>query len=184
MAERFGELGIPTPRVLAVAERRAGLSLRASYLVTEALTDVVPLDTLARSFQGPFEAGFLPRLELAGSLLRQLHDGGVVHNDPNLSNLYLEPGGSIGFWDLEPAHMPCWGVTRHGRLSDLACTLGTALKVLDENPSLEARSLDARKLARAFCLAYGEPGWGELLIAEMKRKLVRGHTFRHAVKPF
>src|SRR5205823_272376 len=86
--------GVPTPRPLAWGSETGGLRPSASWLVTETVTDAVPLLTYLESTlpsAAPTDRARI-RQRLArtvGSFLAQLHAAGVVHHDLHPGNLLL-----------------------------------------------------------------------------------------------
>ena len=89
--------GVPTPRVVAAAERRAlGLLLR-SYVVMEEIPG-------ARTLQRHLRSGHLlaPALVCAAAeLIARLHNEGFTHGDLNERNLVLDAQGRMFLLDLD-----------------------------------------------------------------------------------
>ena len=90
-------LGIPTPRVLATAERRCCGFLLRSYLVMDEIPGATDLGTLLRR-------GKPPTRELAravGELVGKLHAEGFSHRDLKETNLVLDSAGKLYVLDLD-----------------------------------------------------------------------------------
>jgi hypothetical protein len=96
-SEACRALGIPTPPVRVAALYRAG-GVHRGDLVTEYLTDSVPLPTL-------LEDGGEPAMEAmgrTGALLQLLARNGVYHPDLNIKNVVFQPGpGGWKHWVLD-----------------------------------------------------------------------------------
>lgn len=153
-ADRIRAAGLPTPRVFAAGERKAGPFLLGSYLITEALDDVVPASAFLSG--NPLAAQQPEKiLKAAGRLLRGLHADGFYHGDLKFSNLYLRNDGSLGFWDLDsvrifPAEPPEKWILR-----DLGRVLSSYIIELDANPAVSSTIFNPNELADCLCLAYG-----------------------------
>ena len=93
-AQAIQAAGIHTPTVYGAGERRRGRYLKCCYLVTEALTDTLSLESLIDRDPSP------ALLADAGGLAAGLHAAGVYHGDMKLINLY-RLGDRLGVWDLD-----------------------------------------------------------------------------------
>lgn len=92
------DLGIPTLKLLSLNIAKLG-----SYLITAYDHDIDPLDQVV--------SGHCPlsRLEKigykVGQMMSALHDGGVVHGDCQLKNLFINGRGEIGALDFEQSEI-------------------------------------------------------------------------------
>lgn len=97
MGRALEAAGIPTPRHVGGAVYPDGVWYRGD-LVTEYVPDSQDLAAVLFG-DAPAATRFAPvaAMRAAGSLVRRLHDGGVVHRDLNLKNILIagpEPGVS------------------------------------------------------------------------------------------
>lgn len=89
--------GVPTARVVAVAERRRAGFLARSYQLMEEIPGATTLQKFLR-------AGGRPNRELireAARLVARLHDEGFTHGDLNERNLVLDAQGRLFLIDLD-----------------------------------------------------------------------------------
>lgn len=93
-AQAIQAAGIHTPTVYGAGERRRGRYLKCCYLVTEALTDTLSLESLIDRDPSP------ALLADAGGLAAGLHAAGVYHGDMKLINLCTGwvIGWACGIW--------------------------------------------------------------------------------------
>lgn len=86
MGRALDAAGVPTPRHIGGAVYRHGVWYRGD-LVTEYVPDSRDLAAVLFGGASPFDPAAAMRA--AGSLVRRLHDGGVVHRDLNLKNILI-----------------------------------------------------------------------------------------------
>jgi tRNA A-37 threonylcarbamoyl transferase component Bud32 len=88
---------VPTVKPLAVGERVTSIGRRESFLITESLVDVQPLDEFLRgvfpALEEPRQTALRQRMATAlGQFLAKLHDAGIRHRDLHAGNLLLRLG--------------------------------------------------------------------------------------------
>jgi tRNA A-37 threonylcarbamoyl transferase component Bud32 len=106
---RMVECGLPTPRPLAVIERRTLGFVREGYLIAPLLRGAVDLHAWLEARSGEAHAHRCELLEKLARLVRRLHDCGLSHRDLKAANvLVTEEAGALAlhFVDLV-------GVERH-----------------------------------------------------------------------
>lgn len=146
---------LPTPRPLAVIERRIGPFVRDSLLITEALPGAVDLDTHLRAVgRGSRQEHHADKCALAralGRLLRRLEERGFEHHDCKASNLLV----------LErPTLRLCWidmdGLCLRRRRPDARRRARTLMRLhvsLLDIPSLTRT--DRVRFLREYCARWG-----------------------------
>ncbi len=90
-------LGLPTPRPVAAAERRALRVLTRSYLVTEEIPGATDLGVLLKSGQRPTRELVTQTAEL----IAQLHEEGFSHSDLKETNIVRDQTGKLYLLDLD-----------------------------------------------------------------------------------
>ncbi len=98
VAQKLNNANILTPQVFASGEYRKFGRLMASYLLTEAESNLNGLNNVLASITQE-NLLFELFLQLSESI-EKLHSSGVGHEDLVPSNLYVS-NGNIGFWDLD-----------------------------------------------------------------------------------
>lgn len=88
-ARHLHAAGVPVPRPLAVAERRAGRRVVETVFVAEWLAGRRTLLEHAAGLPAPALAALLERV---GRLVRAMHAAGFDHRDLHAGNLLVEPG--------------------------------------------------------------------------------------------
>lgn len=136
---RLEQAGLPTPRVLAVAELRRFRWPVAAYLISD---EVPGAQTLARAVR----AGRVdPRrlTERLASVIARLHDSGFVHRDLKPSNVLLDR-------DLNPWLIDMDGLRFVGSVSerDVVRDLRVLATLITKWPHL-------RRTALRFLIVYG-----------------------------
>ncbi len=126
-AFRLINMGLPTPRPLALVHRRRFGMTWESYLITDWLPDAEPLHRWAEQW-GPSDSIGSKRRDLLcrlASLLRQLHRLGLSHRDMKASNFLVQHGATphdpfhIYFIDLVGITQP-WRLTTALKVQNLA----------------------------------------------------------------
>jgi len=135
---------VPTPRVVAVAERRTLGFLTRSYQLMEEIPGATTLQRFLRS-------GGRPGNELireAAGLIARLHDEGFTHGDLNERNLVLDVNGRLLLIGLDT--LQYWGTVSAARaatdLQRLACDM--------ENHAVVTRA-HREVFLRDYCRARG-----------------------------
>jgi tRNA A-37 threonylcarbamoyl transferase component Bud32 len=104
-AARVQALGLRTPELLAVAERRRRGCVRESFLVARFAAEATPLPALAPALR----ADRRRRRALAhrlGDAIGRLHAAGLDHRDLKHSNLMADAGDALILLDLEAVEAP------------------------------------------------------------------------------
>jgi hypothetical protein len=97
---RLTPIGLDTPALVAIAERRRAGVVLESWLLTEFRADALPLPVaLAREDLTRSDRRRL--LAALGNLVGALHAAGVDHPDLKPSNLLVGPGGALAVLDLD-----------------------------------------------------------------------------------
>lgn len=101
-ASKLEQLGITTPKVLAVGEKRKFLKLHAGYIATETSAGITGINTYIKTVNDP-ESFIRDFFVYAGRSLGIMHSAGVMHGDMKLCNFYIEPAAKnrFGIWDLD-----------------------------------------------------------------------------------
>lgn len=99
-AERIAALGLRTPEILAVAERRERGIVRDGVLIARFLSEARSLQEELRHLEGN-EPAALNLARLLGRELATLHAAGVHHPDLKLSNIMVCPGPALAWIDLD-----------------------------------------------------------------------------------
>jgi tRNA A-37 threonylcarbamoyl transferase component Bud32 len=106
--------GIPTPALLAMAERRKGFFLHDALLITQAIAPSRPLIELIP------EGGHRELLFQAADLLRQVHEAGIFHQDLHAGNILVGMEEKrLYLIDLHRSRF-LWSISRRRRLWNLA----------------------------------------------------------------
>lgn len=102
------ELGIETPKPLAVMVERGFGVLKRSFLVTEVAADIEPTLEFHKRLisNAELEDEFI---ESVSSLVAHAHAGGLIHGDLKMSNIIVKRGADGGYdyglWDLDVARI-------------------------------------------------------------------------------
>jgi len=147
LSERLGKAGVPVVPHLAHGECWTWWGLAESVVVTEAPPGAQPLgatDLDCPAFQRQF-----------GSFIRNLHERGVKHRDPNAGNfLYSAELSSIFLVDLDKIEIQERPLSAADRLENLALLwavfprLGSSFFETFGNESLQLEALRARAVER------------------------------------
>ncbi len=121
-AAKLEELGVPTPKVLAVGSRRSRGVLKSGYLITETLTKVLKTEAVCNRLNNnpQFYESFMTEVS---RMVGTMHENGVSHGDLKLSNIYCKDssnGYKFGLIDLDGTHMHHGKVSQHQRTQELA----------------------------------------------------------------
>jgi len=171
---------LPTPRPLAVLERRVGPLVLDSLLITEAIPGAIDLEAHLRRLQGTCAASAWHRhkLRLCGQLaglLRQLDEHGFYHRDCKASNILVvqQPELRLLWIDLDGLRRTGPLTPRGRRRRALAC-LAVSLRGV---PGLTRT--DWLRLLKAYSARFGADArawrglWRELDEAIARRTRVK-----------
>jgi len=133
--------GIPTARVVAVADRRIAGFLACSYQVMEEIPGAITMQKFIRS------GGTLDRrlIRETAELVARLHEEGFTHRDLNERNLLLNGNGAVFLIDLDALEF-----TRH---ADAALDLGRLARDMSKHPSVTRAQREA--FLRHYCRQRG-----------------------------
>ena len=170
--ERFGELGIPTARPLAMARRRSGFWPVGGGLIATFLAGTVTLAERLIALSRPGECDAPPRvtpagealLVRAGELVRRVQDAGIWHRDLHVGNILVDPEGDrLYLVDLHTCvflrRLASW--QRRGGIVKMLHSLGLVL--------------DREDLGAFLRGAAGE----DANLAHYLRAIARAHALRH-----
>lgn len=169
-AEKLAQLGIPTPPVIAVGERRCGLVLKSGYLITGSEPGICGMDRAIFDSEKPVEK--MSRfLDEAAEMIALLHRNNVVHGDLKLINFYQNSRGEPGIWDLDSVKVYRNGVPCSEVEKELTRLLASCVAVMQLIPGADVPEINA--LTEQFCTNYGRksaftPSWQK--VAELVRK--------------
>ncbi len=131
-AERFREIGIPTPEILAVGESRRGLILDKGYIAQRAYPGMFSMAEKIQASSDPVTdiRNFFAE---AGRMARHLHENSLVHGDLKLSNFYFVDG-VYGILDLDSV---CFHSGTESVFADeLAHIVASAHIDIERNPAM------------------------------------------------
>jgi tRNA A-37 threonylcarbamoyl transferase component Bud32 len=116
-AARIRALGLRSPEILAVAERRRHGCVQESFLIASFAADAQPLPALAPALRA--DRGRRRALARAlGDAIGRLHAAGLDHRDLKHSNLMIGAGDALLLLDLEAVEAP-WVLTLRRRVRAL-----------------------------------------------------------------
>eukprot|EP00831_Metopus_contortus_P077470 TRINITY_DN7283_c0_g1_i4.p1 TRINITY_DN7283_c0_g1~~TRINITY_DN7283_c0_g1_i4.p1 ORF type:complete len:338 (-),score=63.51 TRINITY_DN7283_c0_g1_i4:204-1217(-) len=171
VASRLDELGIPTPRVVAVGSRRKFHVLQSGYLITETVDHALLMSKMCQMLNEDKDF-FDDFLSTVCAYITNLHDNNIIHGDLKLSNIYCvdEPTGySFGLWDLDGAVVSNAKLPIHARVSELARVISSYMRISHEQFNI-AHDLDA--LTARFCEQYNALSQVKLPLDKLKRRTV------------
>lgn len=113
-SRRLSALGFPTATAVGYAEYSSGPLLRTGYYASLPAPGVQLKEMVLRADPQAPDA-----LRGYGRYLRRMHDAGVAHGDPNISNVYFLAPGSYTFIDTNRARFRTRPLSRRRRLADL-----------------------------------------------------------------
>lgn len=165
---------LPTPRPLAVLERRFGPFILDSILLTEAIPGALDLESFLRKEHARSSPGEWIRMKrriasLVVRELRMLHDRGVQHRDCKAGNLLVapEPNLRVMWIDMDGLRL----VRRRNRKAEMAA-LARLYVSLAELPDL-TRSDFARALRDYLARYGGQPDAWRVAWREMQPLVAR-----------
>jgi tRNA A-37 threonylcarbamoyl transferase component Bud32 len=133
--------GIPTARVVAVADRRIAGFLACSYQVMEEIPGAITLQKFIRS-GGKLDSRLIRE---TATLVARLHDEGFTHRDLNERNLVLDANGAVFLIDLDALEF-----TQH---ADAALDLGRLARDVLKHASVTRSHRQA--FLRHYCRLRG-----------------------------
>ncbi|MDD3119479.1 MAG: lipopolysaccharide kinase InaA family protein [Victivallales bacterium] len=133
-AARLAELGIATPRVLAVGSRRYGGVLRSGYLITESLNKVLKTEAVCKRLNTDpkFYAQFMSDVS---RMVAVMHNHGILHGDLKMSNIYCQDqpdGYQFGLWDLDGVEIRSRAIGMRLRARELGRIVSSYARVSHE----------------------------------------------------
>lgn len=143
-AAELEHAGLPTPRALAVTNKRFARVLFRSYLVTESIAGAITL-----------EENEAPKAALSkqvAEIVARLHELGFVNRDLNLSGILFDQLGCPHVVDLDKTYY-VGTVSQSAALADLA---RFSLKALD---SRRISTTDRARFLRLYCRLRGQADW-------------------------
>ena len=162
-AFRLEELGVETPGVLAVGERRNGLVLQYGYLLTRSYHDMHSLQSLFRQAPDP-EKLLDPFFASAGKMAALLHRHGLLHGDLKISNFYYRGSWCgcprCGIWDLDSVRRCPSGPTLRMRAKELSRVISSILIQCDANTSADKRFFCPEALSERLLAGYAASSAG------------------------
>ena len=170
-ASQLDELGIPTPRVVAVGSRRKFHVLQSGYLITETVDHALLMSRMCQMLNEDKDF-FDDFLSTVCAYITNIHDNNIIHGDLKLSNIYCvdEPTGySFGLWDLDGAVVSNAKLPIHARVSELARVISSYMRISHEQFNI-AHDLDA--LTARFCEQYNASSQVKLPLDKLKRRTV------------
>lgn len=148
------DLGIATPEVVAVGEKRSGLILKSGYLVTTTADGICGMEKIFKTTTEPYQI-LDPFLEYAGTVMAKLHNGHIVHGDLKLHNFYrIASTGEFGIWDLDSVRKFNNTPPRHLILEELGLLTAFSSLILQKNPAVLAEDTSCAVLAEKLLNAY------------------------------
>ena len=134
-AAKLEELGIPTPKVLAVGSRRSRGVLKSGYLITETLSKVLKNEVVCNrlNHNEQFNDHFMAEVS---RMVGIMHENGISHGDLKLSNIYCKDtatGYKFGLLDLDGAHIHQGKVDSRTRVQELARIVSSYARMSYEN---------------------------------------------------
>ena len=170
--------GVHTPQVYGAGERRRGRYLKCCYLVTEALTGTVSLETLLDADPAP------ALLAEAGVLAARLHAAGVYHGDMKFTNLY-RLDDRLGVWDLAGVQLFAGPPPPALVCRELGRILSSFIIQTDPNPALPDSFFrlapHADRLLEAYRSHAGQAPSREEVVDVAVRRWLRRAPLRHRI---
>ena len=170
--------GIPTPQVYGAGERRRGRQLKCAYLVTEALTGTLSLESLLEADPSP------TLLADAGTLAADLHGAGVYHGDMKFTNLY-RLDDRLGVWDLDGVQLFSGPLPPERVCRELGRILSSFIIQTDQNPALPDSFFQlaphAERLLEAYRARAGQAPSREEVIEVAIRRWLRRAPLRQRI---
>ena len=133
VAQKLTNASILTPQVFAAGEYRQFGRLMASYLLTEAESNLNGLNNVLASITQE-KLLFELFLQISESI-EQLHSAGIGHEDLVPSNLYVS-NGNIGFWDLDSCLLFKQETPIKYRIKEYSMFLRTAKTIISNNKNI------------------------------------------------
>lgn len=151
-AEKFRQIGIPTPPVVAAGERRSGLILKCGYLITGTEPGISGMSSVIMASADPV-AEMSSFLKKAAAMMAKLHQNHVVHGDLKLCNFYRGENGEPGIWDLDSVRIYRNRVPQREIEKELTRLVASCVDIFHWIPGAAEPEVDS--LAEQFCREYG-----------------------------
>ena len=157
-AECFQLLGIATPRVLAVGEKRILCYLKYGYLLTDSQSDICSVtDLFQQCSKDNVDRILSSFLAYSGRVTAILHKAGVIHGDLKISNFYytgLWSDANYGIWDLDSVRQYGSEPDRKARTRELSRLVSSLLIQCDGNGNLDPSFFDPELLTQKLLAEY------------------------------
>lgn len=163
-AEELRKIGIETPRVLGVGERRFGRILLASYLITETSTEYYPVNKLFKE-NNPPERLLEQFLEPGMAIAAKLHRAKICHGDLKLANFFViapneDSDWNLGLWDLDAVTKYPNGIPKEKQIKELARIASSFFILADRDKTVPDSFFSVSNLVAKLLDAYkkADPG--------------------------
>lgn len=120
----FNQLGIPSAKLILVAEQRFLFKTTQAFLITEGLDNTTDLATITarspRFFNSPLVKHLL--IDRTATILQQLHQHSFCHNDLHWRNLLVETDSSqinVYLIDCPSGRFLFWPLIQYKKIKDL-----------------------------------------------------------------
>ncbi|HLT03978.1 MAG TPA: lipopolysaccharide kinase InaA family protein [Pseudomonas sp.] len=178
-AKVLRDAGVHTPEAYGAGERRRGRYLKCCYLVTEALSGAVSLETLLAADPS------LRLLDEAAALAAALHGAGIYHGDMKFINLY-RLDDRYGVWDLDGVRLHAGATPPERVCRELGRILSSFVIQTDAHPALPDSFFRLAPLAERLLDGYRRHAPAaprrDALIDMAARRWLRRATLRHRVE--
>lgn len=158
-ADYLEELGIATPKVLAVGECRIGCYLKCGYLLTQSSNDIHQASQIFLEISDP-EPLLESFFSYCGKTVAKLHDGYIIHGDLKISNFYYfgrwTPDTAYGIWDLDSVRKFRSEPDPKLKVRELSRIISSILIQSDGNPLLPQSFFDPERLTRLLLAEYAK----------------------------
>lgn len=175
---KLREIGIDTPEILAVGERRKFNILRAGYLITSTRNDISNASKIIiETTDVPLAAYSF--LDAAGPIAAKLHANRMIHGDLKLFNFFYlgnwTPDADYGLWDLDGARIFSSAVPKHLVLDELSRIVSSILILADQNPRADEPFFHPSELCERLLDSYSSEAPGLYLpsLAELTEKSIQ-----------
>lgn len=150
-AEKFSQLGIPTPPVIAAGECRCGLILKCGYLITGTEPGICGMNQAIREAADPV-GEMSVFLKKAAVMMAALHRNRVIHGDLKLCNFYRGGNGEPGIWDLDSVRIYRSRVPLREVEKELTRLIASCVELLRRIPGVPEPEIDS--MTSRFCREY------------------------------
>jgi len=154
---RYSGIGAMVPEVLGLRYPSSFFSMKPSYLFLAAAESSMPCQDFF--YMAMSQKSLMDRyIHKIGSLLRKIHDHGLMHGDTKLSNFYIVAQNDacddfeIGLWDFDSTFACNLPLPPSKRVRDLGRTVSS----FKEMARRTGADLELREIALKILSAYGE----------------------------